>query len=154
MFPLPSAHMYERGRSSFIIFIHELENEISRPNGGSPRQQEGGPTVAPIILLNDQSFLGIPVRLMLCISRHLHLLPSHLVHFSFLLVKACTIPPVWPGSALAGPSSFKTASVSWYTPHQFSPLWASVCKLTPFLNVINGVSNFSGQTADLIAASL
>lgn len=70
-----STHMYGRGRSSFIIFIHELENEISRPNGGSHRQQEGGPIVAPTILLDDQSFLGLPVRLMLCIHHHLHLLP-------------------------------------------------------------------------------
>lgn len=48
-------------------------NEISRPNGESQRPPEVGPTVAPIILLEDQSFLGISVRFMLCIS-HLHLL--------------------------------------------------------------------------------
>lgn len=131
-------HLYGRERSSFIIFIHQLQNKISRPNGGSHREQERGPIVAPIIILEDQSFVGIPVRFMFCIYHHLHL--SRLLSAGESLHKSTSLTPF----NTTMPLCFSSASVSWYTPHQLSPIWACVCKSMPFLNVINRVSNFSG----------
>lgn len=50
------------------------------------------------------------------------------------------------------PLLFKNG-LSWYTLHHVSRVWASVRKLTAFLNVINGVSNFNAQPARIIPTS-